>query len=130
MKRRAFLKAAAAAPLGAQVAGQELALRAAGVTGIGGAIADSSYGVPVGESSDGPKRFTDFAKWLMAGGEREIRERAERVEKIDPDLLCLHVPLWTKMQWQRDRNLERERARMRERFTRAVDGEGFFRWYF
>lgn len=132
MKRRAFLKAAAIAPLGAQVAGQEFALRCAGVTGIGGAstLGGMASEVPLPSSGYEPLRLTSFAEWLKTGGNlQRIKREAQNVNSIDPDILTLRLPLCTKIQWQRERNEKRLLEDQEESFLRRLARHGHVEWW-
>jgi hypothetical protein len=131
MKRRSFLRGLAAAPLGAQVAAQEVAMRAAGISGIGMAQAgnlSSGADVPVSENS--AQRITSFAEWLKIGGLKQIKRNVQSVQILDPDIVCLgSVSLCAKIQMQRDRNLKRELADREDWFSNRLKQNGFVAWW-
>ncbi len=127
--RRAFLRAAAVAPVAAPAAvhgiAQQAQLGMAGVSVLG----HDGGGCDVAVGSSEAMTFTKFADFLAAGGEREIREQSRHVSTLDPDIVVMNLPITTKIQWQRKRNFERALEGRREGFLRAVKSNGFFKWW-
>lgn len=125
LARRGFLKAMAAAPLGAQAAVDQLALQAAGITGVGAASPET---VLPGAPSE-PVIFRDFASWLHDFGEKRMKEEARDVRRLDPDIISFRLPLTTKVRMQRERNYQRLLEERKDWFANSLKLEGHVRWW-
>ncbi|HEX6972700.1 MAG TPA: hypothetical protein VF234_10825 [Limnochordia bacterium] len=123
MKRRAFLRAVAAAPVGAQVAAEQAKLSLTGAkVGFGGTDV-------LPQPSTGPVRFSSFGDWLKRFGETAIRREARNVDRLDPDLVEMRLPLNTKFRMQRERNYQRILEDRRRWFDDTIGVKGFLEWW-
>lgn len=130
--RRAFLRAAAVAPVAAPAAvhgiAQQAQLGMAGLSVLGYGDGNCEVDAPIGPDQ-GVKRIKSFAEWLKIGGERRLWEEARNVTRLDPDILCMRVPLCTMMHWQRKRNYEQALESRRDWFARILNEQGYVNWY-
>jgi hypothetical protein len=116
MNRRKFLGAAAAAPVAGGLAAEEMKLRMInGHSALQGISGNGSAGID--GVSDGPLKFTNFAKWLAVHGLDQIRDEARYLSGMDPDLLEMRLPFATKVRMQRTRNVERITQQYKRQFS-------------
>ncbi|MEQ8226711.1 MAG: hypothetical protein RIA64_01395 [Rhodospirillales bacterium] len=134
MNRRSFLGAAAATMVagpkaaGAVIEGPKASMAFAGNAVLGGRPANTPC-ASVGGS--GQVAFTSFKDWLTKGGEDAIRHDAKYVDRLDPDLAEMRLPLVTKFRMQQKRNYERiKRDRKRDILRRLAEGHGKGTWWF
>ena len=125
MGRRGFLKALGVAPMGAQMAAQDLSLRLAGVSG---ALGIGASGVGPAEAASSVK-FHDFAAWFREFGAAAIRTESKEIRHLDADLITLHLPLVTKIRMQRERNYQRLLRERRDWFGRKMKQDGVVNWW-
>ena len=127
MKRRAFLRGAAAAPVAAPLAAQQAVMQLSGVSaGLGSRGLNEA---PMSSRALGPAKFFDFAKWWGKVGERQARDSARRVSALDADIACMALPLPTKIRMQQKRQFERELESRKEWFAQQIDRFSFVEWY-
>jgi len=128
MARRGFLKALGAAPVGAQMAAQDLSYRMAGVGKIGGALGNiMSAGPLAGASSQ--VTFQNFASWFREFGAVAIRRESREVTSLDADIVTMHLPLATKVRMQRERNYQWLLENKRDWFGRELKNHGKVDWW-
>ena len=123
--RRTILRGMAAAPVAGRAVLGEVSSRLAGLG------APLGHRIPSeGTQADKASKFWNFATWFKRDGERYIRAQARDVERLDPDIYCLHsASLWTKVRMQRERNYTRLLLERKNWFGRSVASNGFVEWW-
>ncbi len=130
INRRSFLRrsaaATAAAPIGAQMVGQESTLKAAGIDAIGiGVRTPQAPEIANGRAAQTLKIFRSFTDWMREHGDAEIKEHAKEVRVMDPDIISMRsLPLCTKIRMQQKRNYERILEHRRGWFDSVLRSEG------
>ena len=76
-----------------------------------------------------PKIFRSVTAWWKAFGEDEIRRNTRYVTQFDTDIIALHLPLQTKVAFQRRRNFERQKAERFRDMTERLARDGLIRWW-
>ena len=72
--------------------------------GIAGAGQISGEGSPT--QNEG-RKFMNFGSWFNQMGQQEIQDSARYINGFDPDIVTFHLPIQTKVTWQRNRNYNR-----------------------
>ena len=120
--RRTVLRGMAAAPIGGRIAAEQAKARllTGGLAGAG--IASAEYA----EEGDRARKFMNFVSWFKAGGENEMRRRAEFIDGFDADIIEMRSPsLTAKVRMQRERNFVRIIREKQSFFKRTLARQGF-----
>ena len=126
--RRAVLKALGVSPMAAPVLAQQLGTMAAGGAGLLGSNLDEIRGAPP-TADEAPRLFHSVASWWEAFGKDQVFKETKYVTHFDADILSFHLPLQTKVAFQRRRNFEcRKEERLREMGERILKN-GFIKWW-
>lgn len=124
LTRRLFLKSSPVAALGTKQAVQEAAKKAeldlAGLNEHG--ITDNPHDPLVPQYKT--RTFHTFSNFMNEFGLREVKEQSNFVDKIDPDILCLNLPLVTQVRMQRKKNYEYLIKSKQDWFTRMLKRYG------
>ena len=122
--RRSILRGMAVAPIGGRIAAEQVKTRllTGGLAGAG--IASSEYA----EEADKARKFPSFVSWFKAGGENEMRRRAEFIDGFDADIIEMRSPsLTAKVRMQHERNYARIIREKQSFFKRELARHGFVR---
>lgn len=126
LSRRSILKALGLAPAAAGMMAQGLQAQASTAM-LSNVVRAGCGSAP--QPGSGNKEFFNFMDWWRSYGEKDARRSARQFAGFDAEIMCLKLPLATKVRMQTERNYRRIKAERQADFLETVMAKGKFTWW-